>query len=49
MSLIRKNYPICSPSNTIQSTDAAEKLGGIDEIKGTFIAFQIYLYANPVA
>ncbi len=30
-------------------TDAAEKLGGIDEIKGTFIAFQRYLYENPAA
>lgn len=30
-------------------TDAAEKLGGIDEIKETFIAFQRYLYANPAA
>ena len=30
-------------------TDAAEKLGGIEEIKETFIAFQKYLYANPAA
>jgi type I restriction enzyme R subunit len=30
-------------------TDAAEKLGGIEEIKETFIAFQRYLYANPAA
>ena len=30
-------------------TDASEKLGGIDEIKETFIAFQRYLYANPAA
>jgi hypothetical protein len=30
-------------------TDAAAKLGGIEEIKETFIAFQRYLYANPAA
>lgn len=30
-------------------TDAAEKLGGIDKIKKTFIAFQRYLYTNPAA
>ena len=30
-------------------TDAAEKLGGIEEIKETFIAFQRYLYENPAA
>ncbi|MDZ7792933.1 MAG: DEAD/DEAH box helicase family protein [Spirochaetia bacterium] len=30
-------------------TDAAEKLGGIEEIKVTFIAFQRYLYVNPAA
>ncbi len=30
-------------------TDAAEKLGGIEAIKETFIAFQRYLYANPAA
>ncbi len=30
-------------------TDAKEKLGGIEEIRETFIAFQRYLYANPAA
>jgi len=30
-------------------TDAAEKLGSIEEIKETFIAFQEYLYAVKVA
>jgi type I restriction enzyme R subunit len=30
-------------------TDAAAKLGGIDEIKETFIAFQRYLYAKQAA
>jgi type I restriction enzyme R subunit len=30
-------------------TDAREKLGGIEEIRETFIAFQRYLYANPAA
>ena len=30
-------------------TDAAEKLGGVDEIKNTFISFQKYLYAENAA
>ena len=30
-------------------TDAAEALGGVDKIRETFIAFQVYLYARKAA
>jgi type I restriction enzyme R subunit len=47
--LDQENLPDLLSLKYYSITDAAEKLGGIEEIKETFIAFQRYLYANPAA
>ena len=47
--LDQENLPSLLELKYQSITDAAEKLGGVDKIKNTFISFQKYLYSTKVA